>query len=127
MENKYIRLSDDHSAPYSDIVVVEDKYLYLSGLVAVDLDTGDWNYGDITHETRLVLDNLKTILEAHGSDMDHLIRCEVLLRDFSERDVMNVEYVKHFDPAHIPARLCYGNVGLAGESKIEIMATAIKK
>lgn len=83
--------------------------------------------GDITLETRQILLNLKYLLEQYGSDMDHVIRVEVLLRDFSQRDEMNAEYIRHFDPKHVPARLCYGNVGLAGESKIEIMVTAVKR
>ncbi|MDO4478251.1 MAG: RidA family protein [Lachnospiraceae bacterium] len=114
-------------APYADCVVVEDKYLYLSGLTSEDLDTGAAIGGDITTQTRIVLENLKTLLERHGSDMDHVIRCEIVLTDFSERPEMNKEYVKHFDPAHMPSRICYGNVVLSGENKIEILATAIKK
>lgn len=127
MEHKYIHFTEDHSAPYSDIVVVDGKFLFLSGLVSVDLDTGEWVYGDITTETNQVLQNLNRILKEYGSDMDHVVRTEVLLRHFSERDEMNKEYVKHFDPAHMPARLCFGDVGLAGECKIEIMVTATMK
>ena len=59
--------------------------------------------------------------------MDHVVRIEVILADFSERDAMNAEYVKHFDPDHKPARLCFGGVDLADGCKIEIMATAVRK
>lgn len=127
MENQYIHFTDDHSAPYSDLVVTEGKYLFLSGLVSEDPDTHELAYGDITFETRRILDNLKKILAQYGSDMDHVVRTQVLLRNFSERDEMNAEYVKHFDPAHMPARLCFGDVGLAAQCKVEIMVTAVKK
>ena len=127
MENQYINFSDAHGCPYSDMVVVDGKYLFLSGLISEDLDTHSFVYGDITLETRQVLTNLKKILEKYGSDMQHVIRAEVLLRHFSERDEMNVEYVKHFSEDHMPARLCFGDVGLAGECKIEIMITAVCK
>ena len=41
-------------------------------------------------------------------------------------DAMNAEYVKHFDKDHVPARICYGDVSLAGECKIEIAVIATK-
>lgn len=127
MGEQHIHFSDNHSTPYCDMVVVEDRYLFLSGLVSQNLATGELVLGDTAFETKQILDNLKIILERYGSDMQSVIRAEVLLRTFAERDLMNVEYVKHFDPEHMPARLCYGDVGLAGECKVEIMVTAVKK
>ncbi len=127
MQKEHIFLTEDRSNPYCDIVITEDKYLFLSGLVSQDLSSGELKYGSITEETCQVLQNLKCILEQNGSDMDHVIRAQVLLRHFSERDEMNAEYMKHFNPDKMPARLCYGDVGLAGECKIEIMVTAVKK
>lgn len=127
MENEYISFTGEEGSPYSDLVVVDGKYLFFSGLVSEDLETQELACGSITFETNKVLTNLKTLLERYGSDMDHVIRLEVLLRDFSERDEMNAEYVRHFDPKRMPARLCYGNVGLADACKIEIMAIAVKR
>lgn len=127
MENQSIYFSEGQDCPYADMVVVEGKTLYLSGLISEDMDTHQMLYGDIAFETRQILSNLKSILEKYGSDMEHVVRAEVLLRDFSVRDAMNAEYVKHFSKIHMPARLCFGNVGLAGECKIEIMVTAVKK
>lgn len=126
MDNTYIRFTDDLEAPYSDLVVVDGKYLYLSGLVSEDLETQELACGDITFETRQVLNNLEQLLKRYGSDMDHVVRIDVLLRDFAQRDEMNAEYVRHFDPKRMPARLCYGNVGLADDCKIEIAVIAVK-
>lgn len=127
MGKQHIYFSDDHTSPYCDMVVVEDRYLFLSGLVSQDLATGEMLYGDIAFETKKILENLKVILERYGSDMQHVIRAEVLLKSFAERDAMNAEYVRHFSPESMPARLCFGDVGLAGECKVEIMVTAQKK
>ncbi len=126
MANKYIKFTDDPECPYSDVVVVDDQFLFLSGLVSEDLVTGDLLLGDITLETRQVLNNLEMILKQYGSDMSNVIRLEVLLHDFSERDAMNAEYAKHFPADRMPARLCYGGVDLAAGCKIEIMAIARK-
>lgn len=127
MENQHIFFNADTSVPYCDIVISEDRYLFLSGLVSQDLDSGRMLYGDISFETGKILNNLALILEQYGSDMEHVIRCEVLLRDFGEKGAMNIEYMKHFNHERMPARLCFGNAALAGECKIEIMATAVKK
>ena len=127
MSCEFLNLQEPNEGPYSDLVVVDDKFLFLSGLVSEDFETGELVPGDIATETRQALKNLAMILERYGSDMDHVVRIEVILADFSERDAMNAEYVKHFDPAHKPARLCFGDADLADGCKIEIMATAVRK
>lgn len=127
MANEYIRLTEDEDLPYSDLVVVDGRFLFLSGLVSEDLQTSELVCGTIAEETRQVLCNLKTILEQHGSDMEHVVRMDVLLRDFADRDEMNAEYLRHFAPHRLPARVCYGDVGLADNCKIEITAIATKR
>jgi len=113
--------------PYSDIVEVNNNLLFLSGLVSEDFDSGEVLHGDITAETRQVFTNLKNILEAHGSDMAHVIRVDVMLHDFSERDEMNAEYVKHFPADRMPSRVCFGGADLAAGLKIEVTVIAAKK
>ena len=68
MENKHIIFIEEEDQPYSDIVEVGDM-LYLSGLVSEDLSTRDEAYGSIEFETNRILDNLKVILENHGSEL----------------------------------------------------------
>ena len=77
MANEYIRFAEEESLPYSDLVVVEDRFLFLSGLVSEDLQTGELVCGSVTEETNQVLSNLKTILEQYGSDMKHVVRVYV--------------------------------------------------
>ena len=126
MDCEFLNLQEPGEGPYSDLVAVDGKFLFLSGLVSEDFETGELVSGDIAAETRQTLKNLAMILKRYGSDMDHVVRIEVILADFSERDAMNAEYVKHFNPAHKPARLCFGGVDLADGCKIEIMATAVR-
>lgn len=125
VECNYISFGEP--APYSDIVEVDNKFLFLSGLVSEDLESGDVLHGNIAAETSQVFTNLKGILEAHGSDMAHVIRVDVMLSDFSERDEMNAEYVKHFPEGRRPARVCFGGVDLAAGLKIEVTVIAAKK
>ena len=127
MDNEYIIFIEEEDQPYSDIVVTDDKHLYLSGLVSENLETRDEAYGTIEFETNRILDNLKVILEKYGSDMDHVVRVDVVLAKWADKDAMNGEYVKHFKHNRLPARICYGDVSIAGECKVEMAVIATKK
>lgn len=126
MENKHIIFIEEEDQPYSDIVEVGNM-LYLSGLVSEDLSTRDEAYGTIEFETNRILDNLKVILENHGSDMDHVVRIDVILAKWADKNAMNAEYVKHFKREKLPARVCYGDVAIAGDCKVEMVVIATKK
>ena len=127
MENEYIIFVEEEDQPYSDIVTVGGNMLFLSGLVSEELSTRDEAYGTIEFETNRILDNLKVILERYGSDMDHVVRVDVVLAKWSDKDAMNAEYVKHFKRSRLPARMCYGDVSIAGECKVEMAVIATKK
>jgi len=127
MENKHIIFIEEEDQPYSDIVVVNDKMLFLSGLVSEDLATRDEAYGTIEFETNRILDNLKIILEQYGSDMDHVVRIDVILASWADKNAMNAEYVKHFRREKLPARVCYGDVAIASDCKVEMVVIATKK
>ena len=96
MDNKYVIFVEEEDQPYSDIVVVNDNLLFLAGLVSEELSTRDEAYGTIEFETNRILDNLKVILERYGSDMDHVVRVEILLKNWADKNALNAEYVKHF-------------------------------
>ena len=127
MENENIIFIPEEDQPYSDIVVVQDKFLFLSGLVSEELSTRDEAYGTIEFETNRILDNLKVILEKYGSDMDHVVRIDVILAKWADKNAMNDEYVKHFKKDKLPARVCFGDVSIAGECKVEMTVIATKK
>ena len=127
MENEYIIFVEEEDQPYSDIVTVGGNMLFLSGLVSEELATRDEAYGSIEFETNRILDNLKVILERYGSDMDHVVRVDVVLAKWADKDAMNAEYVKHFKRERLPARMCYGDVSIAGACKVEMAVIATKK
>jgi len=110
---------------YSDVAVAGDQ-IYLSGLIAENLESGELCLGTIEEQTERIMQNLRVMLERHGSAMSKLIRVEIFLTDFSERDRMNAVYVRHFPAGKLPARLCVGVTGLASGCKIEVMAQACR-
>lgn len=110
---------------YCDVAAAGEQ-LYFSGLISADLETGMVINGTIEEETERVMCNLETMLKRYGSSMDKIVRLEIFLTDFSERDRMNEVYVKHFPKGKLPARLCVGTTGLAGGCRLEIMAHACR-
>ena len=108
--------------PFSPAVRV-DHMLYLAGQLGTD-STNKLAAGGIEAETRQALSNIKRLLEANGSDMDHVVKCLVMLADIAEWGRMNTVYVTFF-PTHRPARSAMGASGLAlgGRVEIECMAT----
>ena len=107
--------------PFSPAVRV-GNLLYLSGQLGTD-STGLVK-GGIEAETRQALTNIKKLLEANGSSMDHVVKCLVMLADIGEWARMNTVYVTFF-PVHKPARSAFGATGLAlgGRLEIECIAT----
>jgi 2-iminobutanoate/2-iminopropanoate deaminase len=66
--------------PYSPAVRAGD-FLFVSGQGPVDVTTDKMSYGDIQHETRLVLENIKRILEGCGASMKDVVKCSVFISD----------------------------------------------
>ena len=69
--------------PYSQAVRT-NGFLYVSGQVALDPKTGEMTGADIRQQTQRVLENLKGILEAAGSNLHHVVKTTVFLKDMNE-------------------------------------------
>ena len=108
--------------PFSPAVRVGNT-LYLSGQLGTDA-SGVLVKGGIDAETRQVMNNIKTVVEANGSTMDRVVKCTVFLADMKEWPAMNVVYATFF-PTHKPARSAMGASGLARDARVEIECIAI--
>src|SRR5215467_4027428 len=64
-------------------------FLFVSGLAAVDPATGRLMRGTIMGETRMILTNLRQLLEAAGSSMDKVVKVNVLMASMLEAVPMN--------------------------------------
>ncbi len=76
-----------------------------------------------TEEVELALRNLSDVLDAAGSDMAHILRVEVILRDMADFDEMNRVYRATFAEPR-PARYTIG-AALAPGLRVEFVATAV--
>ena len=94
----------DHQA---SVAVRGGAFVFVSGLTAVDPDTGAPLGGTTATETKRILENLKTILEAAGSSLDAVVKVNVLLASMLEAANMNEVYARFF-PDPPPARTVCG-------------------
>ena len=88
--------------PYSPAVRAGD-FIYLAGQVPVDPATNQMSTGDIRHETRLVLNNVKRLLEGVGSSLADVVKVGVYLSDGADFAQMNEVYTEFFGDSK-PAR-----------------------
>lgn len=98
--------------------------LFTSGQIALDPATGALVDGDVSAQTRRVLDNLKAVLEAGGSSLDHVIKATVYLTDLSNFAKMNEVYAEYLGHAK-PARSTVGVATLPRGAAVEIDLVAI--
>lgn len=110
--------SEDLGLPFSEAVRVGDL-LILSGQVGNLPGTLELAEGGIQAETRQALENIRTVLERHGSSMERVIKCTVMVDDIEEWPAMNEVYVTFF-PGPKPARSALGADGLALDARVEI-------
>lgn len=110
--------------PYSQAIATESM-IFASGQIAIDPATGQLNTGSVEDQTRLVLNNLKAVLEAGGSTMDNVIKCTVFLENMDDFSRMNAVYAEFFSPPY-PARAAVQVARLPRDVKVEIEAIAVK-
>jgi 2-iminobutanoate/2-iminopropanoate deaminase len=110
--------------PYSQAIEAGGM-IFASGQIAIDPATGELNTGSIEEQTRLVLNNLKAVVEAAGSSFDNVIKCTVFLQDMNDFSRMNAVYAEFFK-APYPARAAVQVARLPKDVKIEIEAVAVK-
>jgi 2-iminobutanoate/2-iminopropanoate deaminase len=108
--------------PYSQAVKI-NGLLYLSGQIPLDPKTNEMISGDIKTQTERVLENIKGILESAGSNLHHVVKTTVFLKDMNEFPAMNEVYAKYFTSAH-PARSTVQVARLPKDASVEIEVIA---
>ena len=103
-----------------------DRLIFVSGQGATDPATGELAGADAAAQTEQCLKNLRTILQAGGSDLQYVLRCGVFLLDMREFNEMNGVYARVFGD-HRPARTTIQAAGLPGEGlRVEIDCIAYR-
>lgn len=109
--------------PYSQAIRA-NGFIFVSGQGAVDPATGQLIEGGIAQQAARTLDNLKAIVEAAGSFLDHAVKVSVFLKDMNDFDAMNEVYSRYF-PQNRPARTTVEVARLPKDIRIEIDLIAL--
>lgn len=89
--------------PYNQAIATRGDFLFTAGQIPLDPKTGEIVGSGIVEQTRQVLVNLREVVEAGGSKLEHVIKMTVFLKDMNDFAAMNDVYAEFFasDP---PAR-----------------------
>lgn len=104
--------------PYSQAVKSGDL-LFLSGQIPLDPATGQLVSGDITAQTRRVMDNLRTVLAAAGCTFANVVRTTIYLVDLGHFAAVNEAYGSYLEPPY-PARATVQVAALPRGAQVEI-------
>lgn len=108
--------------PYSQ-AIVEGDFIFLAGQGPTNPATGKVELGDVTSETKQTFANIKAVLEAAGSSLDKVVKCNVYLRDIKDFGAMNEVYKTMFQQPY-PARTTIQAGALPGGIAVEIECIA---
>lgn len=107
---------------YSQAVKV-GEFLFASGQIPIDPQTGTLVEGGIEAQTTQVMENIKQVLQAGGSDLDNVIKTTIFMLKMEDFAAVNQIYGKYFT-ASLPARSCVAVARLPKEALVEIEVIA---
>lgn len=110
--------------PYSQAVRIPCKeLLFCAGQIPLDPATQQMVKGDIAVQTRQVLNNVKGLLEAAGTNLSHVVKTTVFLTSMADVKAMNAVYEAFF-PTDPPARsaVAVKELPLGAQVEIEVLA-----
>ena len=119
---EYITLPDNvlpPVAPYSHAVRAGD-FLFVTGQLAEDPDTGEVVKGTIKEQTRQVMDNLQRVLAHANTGFEQVVMARIFVTDFRYYEAVNEVYASYCTPGRLPSRTTVGVTGLAGFGDVEI-------
>jgi 2-iminobutanoate/2-iminopropanoate deaminase len=123
---KYLREIGEIKAKGSYSLAVSDgRYVYVSGQIAIDINTGQLIHGSARDEAKLILQNIEKILDEFGCDRNDVIKTTAFMTDMTYWSEINEEYDSFFT-LNRPARsaVAIKDSGAFG-FKVEIEAIAV--
>ena len=111
--------------PYSQAVRI-GNLVYTSGQVALDPATGQLVSGGIAEQTTRALENIRAVLTAAGTDLAHVVKTVVFLKDMNDFAAMNAVYATYLAPDGVvkPARSTVEVARLPKDALVEIEVIA---
>lgn len=111
--------------PYNQ-AILSGNTLYLSGQIALNIETGLLVLDDVKAETKQVMENLKAVLNAADMNFDNVVKTTIFINDMNDFTLINEVYGSYFDDANAPARETVQVARLPKDVNVEISMIAVK-
>ena len=110
--------------PYSQAIEAGD-FIFCSGQIPLDPKTGQLVDGDISIQTKRILDNFEAVLGAVGTDLKNTVKLTVYLTDLGNFEALNKVLAETFT-SEPPARAVVQVAALPKNASIEMDLIALK-
>ena len=122
-DSAFLNFPKTFALPYA-VGVKAGDFIFLSGLIAIDPQTGERAHGTTVSETSLILSNMAVILESAGSALANVTKTTVWLHSLLELEDMNGAYQPFF-PSAPPARtVCGARINYGMKVQVDYIALA---
>ncbi len=108
--------------PYNQALIVGDT-VYLSGTIAMDLQSKQLIKAPIKEETKIVMDYIGEILKAAGCTFDNVVKTTIFLNDINNFVHVNEVYASYFK-SDFPTRATIQAARLPKDANVEISVEA---
>lgn len=111
--------------PYNQ-AVLSGNTLYTSGQIAINPANDELVLGDISTETKQVMENVKAVLEAADMTFENIVKTSIFISDMKNFGAINEVYATYFNETTAPARETVEVANLPKYVNVEISVIAVK-
>lgn len=109
--------------PYA-VATEVNGLIFTSGQLPIDPKTNQLVEADIVLQTKQSLTNIQAILEENGSDLAHVIKANIFIKDMNDFGKLNATYGEFFEGENVPARSAVEVARLPKDALVEIEVIA---
>ncbi|ABX02796.1 MAG TPA: RidA family protein [Herpetosiphon sp.] len=110
--------------PYSQAIAI-DGLLFCSGQIPLDPATGQVIEGDVTAQTRRVMENIRAVLTAANTSFEKVVKTTIFLADMNDFAAVNAVYGEYF-PENPPARSTVQVARLPRDVQVEVEVIVLR-
>lgn len=112
--------------PYNQAILI-NGFLYTSGQIAINPETGETEFDSIENETLRVMKSLEAILKEATMDFSNVIKVSIFISDMDNFSKINKIYGSYFDEKNAPARETIQVARLPKDANVEISLIAYQE